>query len=152
MKLCNLVSLACSLFLIGNGGAGSAGSSDPGQYPSGHEKIVLERIAKHEIIVVGCLFAIDRNQLSPEKYEVVKEYSVVRVFKGRLHFGAKFKVVSLVEGSLSEAPNLTKSILGDFHLLALFDKTQPEAPFEAVHALPYSKNLVDGMARLLGHR
>ena len=141
--------LLCSVLCVGVGTKALAKNPVSETKRSVHEEMVLESIAQQDIIVVGCPFAFERKKLSPEKYEVITQYAVVKVLKGRLEFGAKFKVSSLVEGAFEEAPAPGKPILGDFRFLILFDQSNIDQPFEAAHTLPYSKKFEADVTQLL---
>jgi hypothetical protein len=105
-----------------------------------YEDVVLESIGKGSFAVVACPFAVEMKKLSPEKYLSITDYAVVKKLNGKLEFGAKFKVAFLVEGALEERSAAQKSNLGDFQILVLFDQPHADRPFEAAHALPYSKD------------
>lgn len=141
--------LLCSVLCLGGGISARAKNPVPERKRSVHEEIILESIAQQDIVVVGCPFAFERKRLSPAKYEVITEYAVVRVLKGKLEFGTKFKVTSLVEGMLDEGPAALKPNLGDFRFLILYNQPNVGQPFEAAHALPYSIELESDVNQLL---
>jgi hypothetical protein len=124
MKIGSLIwlGLVCAALCVGGGITARAKDPVSVRERSVHEQIVLESIGKGAFVVVACPFAFERKKLSPEKYEVITEYAVVKALEGGLEFGAKFKVKSLVEGILDERPTAPKRFLGDFRFLILFDQ------------------------------
>lgn len=145
------LALVSSVLCIGGGITAQAKDPTPERKRSVHEEVILESISEQSIVIVGCLFAIELKELSPEKYEAISEYAVVKVFQGKLEFGAKIKVRSFVEGALKDAPAIDKSILGDFRFFVLYDQPVTAHPFEAAHSLPlpYSKAFEEDVRRLL---
>ena len=151
MKFLALLWLGLNCLVYSCGGGFTAWAKDPisERKRSVHEEITLESIGKGSFVVVACPFAFEMKKLSPEKYEIVMEYAVVKVFNGKLNFGAKFKVARLVEGALEERPAALKPSLGNFEILVLFDQPNLDQPFEVAHSLPYSKELEIDVTQLL---